>query len=165
MIVIAMIGILSAIAVPRFNAWLPGYRLKSAVSDLQSNMQKARVMAIKGNLSVQIRFDNTNLPGFYYFDTIDDDAYTAGEFRVNLSSYSSGVDYGTGNASLNWSGNNCTQATAIGFGSRGTANQASVFLQNENAAVCYAVTTSIAGTAKVRKYNGLLPFSTNNWIQ
>jgi len=165
MIVITIIGILSAVAVPRLTAWLPSYRLKSAASDLQSNMQKARVKAIKENVSVQIRFDNTNPPGFYYFDTTDDDAYTAGEFRVNLSSYGSGVGYGTGNASSNWNGNNCTQATAIGFGSRGTANQATVYLQNENANICYAITTSIAGTAKVRKYNGTLPFSVNNWVE
>jgi len=165
MIVIAMISILSAIAVPRFNAWLPVYRLKSAARDLQGNMQKARSQAIKENSPIQIRFDSTNSPGFYYFDTIDDDTFTAGEFRVNLSSYNSGVDYGTGNASSTWSGGACTQATAITFGTRGLSNPASVYLQNDVGAVCYAITTSIAGTAKARRYNGMLPFNTNNWIE
>ncbi|MCD4718374.1 MAG: GspH/FimT family pseudopilin [Desulfobacula sp.] len=167
MTVVVMIGILSAVAIPRFNAWLPVYRLKSAASDLQSNMQKARVQAIKTNIPVQIRFDYTNSPGFYYFDTFDDDAYTAGEFRIDLLSYSSGVDFGTGNASAKWDGTafSAPPTAAIGFGTRGTSSQATVYLQNEIGTVCYAITTSIAGTAKARIYNGNLPFNTNNWIQ
>lgn len=167
MIVIAMIGILSAVAVPRFNAWLPVYRLKSAASDLQSNMQKARGLAIKENMTIPIRFDYTSSPGFYYFDTSGNGAYTAGEFRVDLSAYNSGVDFGTGNATAKWDGNgfSAPPTAVISFGSRGLSNQASVYLQNDTGAVCYAITTSIAGTAKVRKYNGNLPFNTTNWIQ
>ena len=143
MIVIAMIAILSAVAVPRFQAWLPVYRLKSAASDLHSNMQK----------------------GFYYFDSDSEGVHDSDEFRVDLSSYASGVDFGTGNATLNWSRAACKQATIIGFGTRGTANMATVFLENEKGTVCYAITTSIAGTAKVRMYNGVLPFNTAHWIQ
>jgi len=165
MIVIAMMGILSAVAVPRFQAWLPVYRLKSAVSDLQSNMQKARSLAIKENSSIQLRFDYTNSPGFYYFDTTKDGAYTAGEFRVDLSSYNSGVAFGTGNATAKWDGTafSVPPTAAIGFGTRGTSNTATVYLQNENQNVCYAITTSIAGTARIRQYNGSLPFNTGNW--
>ena len=165
MIVIAMIAILSAVAVPRFQAWLPVYRLKSAASDLHSNMQKARIQAIKENQTVQMRFDNTHSPGFYYFDSDSDGVHDSDEFRVDLSSYASGVDFGTGNATLNWSRAACKQATIIGFGTRGTANMATVFLENEKGTVCYAITTSIAGTAKVRMYNGVLPFNTAHWIQ
>jgi len=159
MIVLALIGILCIIAVPKINDWLPRYRLKSAASDLQSNMQKARMLAIKENNSVQIRFDNSVSPGFYYFDTINDDVYTAGEFRVDLSTYKFGVDFGSGAAVSNWNNTACTQATAISFGTRGTANQATVYLQNQDILVCYAVTTSIAGTGKLRIYTG------NNWIE
>ena len=164
MIAMVIISLLSIVAVPQFNAMLPRYRLKSAARGIQANMQTARLKAIKENNPVQIRFDNTISPGFYYFDTIDDDVFTAGEFRVDLLTYKSGIDFGAGNAPLNWNNNACAQATAITFGTRGTATPASVYLQNSNATICYAITTSITGTAKVRMYNGILPFNVNNWI-
>lgn len=164
MITIAIISILSMVAVPRFNDFIPRYRLKAAARNLQANMQKAKMKAIKENIPVQIRFDNTNSPGFYYFDTIDDNSYTAGEFMVSLSTYKDNIDFGTGNATLNWNGSNCSQASAITFGTRGTANPASVYLQNKTATICYAITTSIAGIVKVRMYNGGLPFNKKNWI-
>ncbi len=164
MIAIALISILSIIAVPRFNDLIPRYRLKDAARNLQANMQKARLQAIKENNTVQIRFDNTISPGFYYFDTIDDNTYTAGEFRVDLSTYKSNIDFGTGNSTLNWNNSSCSQASAISFGTRGTATPASVYLQNGSATICYAITTSIAGNIKVRMYNGILPFNKNNWI-
>lgn len=159
MVVILMIAILAGVGIPRFNTWLPVYRLKGAASDIQSNLQRARVLAIKENRTVQVRFDNSISPGFYYFDMDSDGAPDADEYRVDLSSYGSGVDFGTGSAVNDWS----TPSVAIGsampagpisFGSRGTSNQDSVFLQNMNAMVCYAITTSIAGTSRVRFFNG-----------
>jgi len=163
MIAIAIISIVSIIAVPNFNDVIPRYRLKAAARDLQANMQKARLQAIKENSPVQIRFDSTNSPGFYYFDTIDDNSYTAGEFRVDLSTYKSNIDFGTGNATLNWNSSSCSQATAITFGTRGTATMASVYLQNGTATICYAITTIITGVVRVRMYTGILPFNKNNW--
>ena len=164
MIGMAIISLLSMVVVPQFNAMLPRYRLKSAARGIQANMQTARLQAIKENNPVQIRFDNTNSPGFYYFDTIDDNVFTVGEFRVDLLNYKSGIDFGAGNAPLNWNNNACSQATAITFGTRGTANPATVYLQNTNATICYAITTSITGTSKIRMYNGSLPFNINNWF-
>ncbi|WP_299978201.1 GspH/FimT family pseudopilin [Desulfobacula sp.] len=56
MIVIGMIGILSAISIPSAMKWLPNYRLKAAARDLYSNMQKAKVEAVKRNTDVLIKF-------------------------------------------------------------------------------------------------------------
>ena len=169
LILIAILAVLSVISIPKFNAWVPGYRLKSAASDLQSNLQKARVLAIKKNTTVKIRFDNSNPQGFYYFDTISDDIYTTGEFRVDLLSYQSGVSFGSGNTSTNWSNKKIKSPvpksnSQITYRTDGTSNPASVYLQNKNKDVCYAVTTSFTGTSKIRKYNGILPFNVNNWI-
>ena len=163
MMTIVIGAILIAIAVPAINNWLPNYRLRAAARDLYSTLQRARLLAVKENTTVQVRFDNTVTPGFYYFDTTDDDIFTAGEFRIDLSTYGSGVDFGTGNAAQNWNSSACTQATAISFGSRGTANAGSVYLQNQNADVCYAITTITSGSVKLRKYTGILPFSITNW--
>lgn len=156
MIVIAMIGIMVIIASPRIRTWVPEYRLKSAVNDLQSNMQKARMIAVKENRLVRIRFDNIAPPGFYYFDDNNDLAHNPSEFRIDLSRYHSGVNFGSGNALNNWTPaliNNVIPGV-ISFTSRATSDADSVYLENENQDICYAITTSIVGTAKVRKFNG-----------
>ena len=56
MIVVTIIGILSAIAVPTFFTWLPGYRLKNAAKELNNNFQMAKIEAIKrgANVSVEL---------------------------------------------------------------------------------------------------------------
>ena len=56
MIVIVVIAILSAIAVPNIISWLPNYRLKSAARDVISNFQKAKMEAVKRNTDVVIQF-------------------------------------------------------------------------------------------------------------
>lgn len=60
MIVIAIIGILAAIAIPNFISWLPNYRLGSAARDVLSTMQLARLRAVRENANVVISFDTGN---------------------------------------------------------------------------------------------------------
>jgi len=140
MIILAIIAILSASAIPSIKRWVPEYRLKSAMGDLQSNMQKARVKAVKENTSTQIRFDRTNSPGFYYFDNNKNATYDAGEFKIDLAIYGSGVDFGTGNATAKWDGTAfAADATIISFGTRGLSSQNSVYLQNNEGNICYAI--------------------------
>ena len=59
-IVIAIIAILAAIAVPNLLRWLPNYRLRSAINDLYTNFQKAKLESIKRNTNVVLAFDPTN---------------------------------------------------------------------------------------------------------
>ena len=61
MIVIGVIAILSAIAVPNIMSWLPNYRLKAAARDVISNFQKAKMEAVKAHKDVIIQFT----PGAY----------------------------------------------------------------------------------------------------
>jgi prepilin-type N-terminal cleavage/methylation domain-containing protein len=163
MVTIAVIAILFTIAVPNIISWLPNYRLKAAARDLFSNMQKARMQAVKENGNIIMIFDTSINPGFYYFDTNNDNAFTPGEYRIDFSTYKSGIDYGTGNAALNWDGDNCTQAASITFNSRGTSNSKTVYIQNQNNDICYAITGISSGSIKLRKYNGRLPFNKSNW--
>ena len=155
--VTVVIGILAAFALPNIIDWLPNYRLKSAARDLVSNMQRARMEAVSGNRNIVVTFDSSVNPGFYFFDT------DKGENRIDFSSYGSGVDYGTGNAALNWNGDNCTQATSITFNSRGTSNAGTIYIKNQDNDICYAITARSSGSIKSRKYNGDLPFNQNNW--
>ena len=74
MVVIAIIGIMAAIAVPNIIAWLPNMRLKAAARDLYSNMQKARVEAVKRNVCIGISFTTVVYPatGGGYLGFVDD---------------------------------------------------------------------------------------------
>ncbi|MCD4695130.1 MAG: GspH/FimT family pseudopilin [Bacteroidales bacterium] len=155
--VIVVIGILAAFALPNIIDWLPNYRLKAAAGDLVSNIQRARMEAVSGNKDVVVTFDGSVTPGFYFFDT------NKGENRIDFSSYGSGVDYGTGNAASNWNGDNCTQAASITYNSRGSSNAGTIYIQNQDNDICYAITARSAGSIKMRKYNGDLPFNKNNW--
>ena len=60
MIVVAIIGIFAAIALPNFLSWLPNIRLKAAARDLYSNMHKTRTEAVKTNHDWAIVFDTAN---------------------------------------------------------------------------------------------------------
>ncbi len=54
--VVALIGLLAAIAIPNFLNWLPNMRLKEASRDLYSLMQKARLEAAQRNQPVVLVF-------------------------------------------------------------------------------------------------------------
>ncbi len=74
MVVIAIIGIALAIAIPNILAWLPNVRLKTAARDLYSNIQKAKVEAVKRNVCVSIVFTPVVYPatGGSYVGFFDD---------------------------------------------------------------------------------------------
>jgi len=59
MIGIALIATVTAIAVPNFIGWLPNYRLRSAVQDLLSNFQKAKLTAVKRNTNTAVCFSTS----------------------------------------------------------------------------------------------------------
>jgi type IV fimbrial biogenesis protein FimT len=74
MVVVALIGILAAVAVPSIMAWLPNMRLKTAARDLYSNIQRAKEEAVKRNVCVGISFATVVYPavGGRYTGFIDD---------------------------------------------------------------------------------------------
>ena len=57
LITMGIIAILAAIAIPNYFAWLPKQRLKNAAADLRSNMQHARLRAVKENESCTVSFN------------------------------------------------------------------------------------------------------------
>jgi len=59
-IAVAIVGILSAIAVPNYLGWLPRHRLAGAASDVQMALNAARLEAIKANTVVTVNFDPSN---------------------------------------------------------------------------------------------------------
>jgi prepilin-type N-terminal cleavage/methylation domain-containing protein len=59
-IVIALLGILAAIAIPGFIHWGPDIRLKAAARDLTSDMALAKLRAIRENANVVLTFNTGN---------------------------------------------------------------------------------------------------------
>jgi len=75
-VVIALIGILAAIAIPNYISWLPNYRLKGAARDLYSSLQKAKLEAVKRNACTGTIFTTVVFPaeGGSYLSFFDDGA-------------------------------------------------------------------------------------------
>ena len=112
MVVIAIIGITAAIAIPNVISYLPKHRLNGGARDVYSAMQYARLMAVKEKTPVSINF-NLGTDSF----TVFDDANTNGT-----------IDGGdtvlkTGNMPPDVDMTNATQFTGLvtwcGFNTRG----------------------------------------------
>ncbi len=56
-VVMCILGVMVLIAIPNIGRWLPRYRLRSAARDVASNMQLARLGAIKDNREWALLFD------------------------------------------------------------------------------------------------------------
>jgi len=166
LILIAILGVLATIAIPGFSVWLPDYRLRSAARDLQSNMQLAKIGAIKANSNWAIVFDPGMSPGRYYIcsdpggngtwegpgsdDTI--------EKTIDLTSYESGVDYGHGNAGSPIGATFDNEITygsdVLVFRARATADDGYVYLHNAENTTAYGVGTRISGVVLLKKWGG-----------
>ena len=148
MIVIAVIAILTAIAVPNIISWLPNYRAKAAARDVISNFQKAKMEAVKRNRDVVISFATVNATqaGSYriFVDDDGDGNFTAGVDRKlaqvnmpkNVSLYSASF----------------LATTTTGYNSRGLPwnnRRGSVEIRN-NKSRYYRASLSLAGHVKLR---------------
>ena len=86
-VVMVVVGIMAAIAIPGYLNWLPNYRLTGAASDLFSHMQKTKLEAVKRNANCAITF-NQSVNGMAnvcitYVDADADCEYDAGEVIID----------------------------------------------------------------------------------
>jgi Tfp pilus assembly protein FimT len=166
MVILGIISIMAAIAVPSFSRWLPGNRLKSAARDLYSNLQLTKIGAVRTGSTWAIVFDPGSPPGRYYIcsdpgangiwegpagdDTVDK--------IVDLANYKSGLDYGHGNATtpiettfddeITFGGN------VVVFSARGTCNSGYVYFDNSKNNTSYGVGTRTVGSINLKKWSG-----------
>lgn len=86
MIILCLMGIIAAIAMPNFMSWKHNYRLKAAAQDVYSNFQLAKLTAVRRNILCTISFNQTvNGEAFDYIIYLDTDrslTYTEGEEEV-----------------------------------------------------------------------------------
>lgn len=59
-ITVAIVGVLAAVAVPNYLEWLPDSRLKEAARNIYSDMQYAKLNAVKEHKEWAIVFDPAN---------------------------------------------------------------------------------------------------------
>ncbi len=143
-VTVCILAILSAIVVPSISSFLPGYRLKSAAQDMYSNMQSAKIKAVKRNSNCTIVFDVAN--NLYTFDGRD----------ISLTEYGSGVSFGScdGSSAIGYDDNN--PANTLIFTSHGMARQADseewVYIKN-NKDKCFKVGTTYTGFIKLENAN------------
>lgn len=161
---LSILGILSLIAVPAFSSWLPEYRLKSAVRDLYSNMQLARMLSIKNNGQYKVIF-NTEGSGSYSIVKPDGSI----ERITSLLHYDKrgGIGFGGGKAtkSATTSGGSVPddgvsyQYNKIYFTPRGLGSGMGYAYIENNRGTAYAVGSWITGIIVLKKWND----STGTW--
>jgi len=138
-IVIAILGVISAIAVPNFLSYIPNARLKRAARELYVNLQLTKITAIKENRDCSIAYSDTGY-------TI---ASSGGTFSKSISL----SDYGGG---LQFNGPESGQTFPdydITFNARGTCNAGYAFLTNGTQ--FYRVgPAGTGGVVALRKWDG-----------
>jgi type IV fimbrial biogenesis protein FimT len=163
-VVICIIAILAAIAIPAFAVWLPNYRLKSAARDLYSNLQLAKLGAVKENKSWAVVFDQGN--DRYYIvsddganDTWDGPVDDTIERTVDLANYEDiYFGHGTANKDIDddpFSADDVVYGASdvVVFNSRGTCNSGYVYLANQKNTT-YGIGTRASGVILLRKWSG-----------
>lgn len=83
MIVIAIIAIFAAFLTPNVIGWMPEYRLKSAVMEMGSRIQQARLAAIKENQNCTMSFNTSN--GTYNITCLDNMTVDLTDYGPNVS--------------------------------------------------------------------------------
>lgn len=72
MVIIAVIGVLSAIAIPAFHSFIPTMRLNGATRQIMGDLMAARMNAVKWNQKTKVFF-NTNGHGYKVCNDADND--------------------------------------------------------------------------------------------
>ncbi|MCW5213283.1 GspH/FimT family pseudopilin [Desulfobulbus sp. TB] len=170
-VVIALVGLLSAIGLPSLLRSLPEKRLKNAARSLYADLQKARLQAVKENAMAFVQFTPADGSYALYVDEDGDKSLDITVDRlvmqVGLNDYGA-VQYGCNATNLNnWREPaatdvpNTTIPTSgvtdnnITFTTLGVANTEDIYLQDDNVQeVCYAVTVSMLGLVRILRYNG-----------
>lgn len=163
-VVIALIGIISAIAVPEMSSMLSNYRIKNAANELAATIQLARTTAISRNANCVVEVISSSPQGVVVF--VDDGAGGSGTaknwikeineaiiYRINMGDYPTvTIDNAT---FLNTGG-----PTKCGFNSRGLSirngssyGSGSITLKN-TAGRIYTVNVSEGGGISITTSGG-----------
>jgi prepilin-type N-terminal cleavage/methylation domain-containing protein len=135
-VVMAIVAILSSIAIPGFSRWIPDYQLKNAARDLYSNLQLAKMTAVKENGVCRVEFDSSVSPGTYLIRSAANDVIRT----VDLGTYGRGMDFGT-----------VAPPASISFSPTGTIGASDSFTLANDRGTNYTIATSPAGAIQLNK--------------
>jgi prepilin-type N-terminal cleavage/methylation domain-containing protein len=142
LVVMAIMAILAGIAIPMFSVMVPDYKLKQAAQDLYSNLQNAKMEAVRKNNPQQIIFN----PGANSYQKTDGTT-------VTLASYGQGIIFGKGNAS-DMTGIGAYTDDKAQFNARGMGlTEGCIYLTNSKK-TAYAVCSRLSGVVTIRKWIG-----------
>ncbi len=164
-IVIAILGAMVAVAIPNFLGFQPKSRLKTAARDLYSELQLAKIRAIRSNSDWAIVF-NVAAGDYRVCSSDGGDSLWTGTGNdivtktVVLSDYGSGVTYGIGTGFSGIDGSSIGNGVnypgdVVVLEPRGTTdNTGYVYLTNSNGTSYIGVGTLSSGVVRLRNWTG-----------
>lgn len=143
MTVVAIMGILMTIAIPSYVAWKPKHILNKAMNEYYSNLQSARLKAVKdrGTCNMSVAMDS-------YTITCTKSTYAK---TVGLTNYHGLVKFVKDCDEVD---QDATVLPNITFNSRGTGNTGYLYLTDKQERICYRVGPLISGVIKRDTYVG-----------
>lgn len=168
MIVIAIIGVLTAVGYPSIRATMQKYNFRAAAQEVLGTAMQARSNAIRENSSGKVTLGAADGSDPQHKYTLRNSS-GAGIVTHDISSYGNGIKLigGTentcGNATSNWNGDPISQAAELSFTARGFGTAGSFFIEDEKNDICFAVSATSNGVVRVRRYNGAATYSNSNW--
>jgi prepilin-type N-terminal cleavage/methylation domain-containing protein len=150
-IALAIIVIVSAIAVPSYLTWLPKYRTKNAVLNMIADMKATKNRAIQSNQSWSVWFSSAK-DSYYLLSDWGGNAVWDGPVAVGgddtlvktvgLSTYKAGVHF------------TAVAGNPLVFTNRGLClNTVQVSLTNQHNTAAYRVQTTLSGSVLSDKLN------------
>jgi len=147
MVVVAIIGILAAVATPMIMASIPRYRLRAEARELVINFKRAKLEAVKRNRDVVVEFAGVGTPNGSYSVFVNVDRVIPRTFNppadIELANQQIRANVLLVNTTFN----------PAGYSSRGlplgAANQ-NVVLSTEDGARTYTLTMSQAGNVRLQ---------------
>jgi type II secretory pathway pseudopilin PulG len=139
LVVVAVLGILAAAAIPAFSAWLPGYKLKASAQDLYSSLQSTKLRAIRQNTVTGVSFYAG--PDRYLHTG------TGVDRTVDLTSYKYGIGF-EGPSGQTFDVN------YLSFDMRGFSNGGYAYLSNADHTAYYRIGALSTGVVRIQKWSG-----------
>lgn len=163
LVTITIIGILGAISYPPLISTMAKYNFRAAGRGVMNATMQVRSFAVRDNNDWRVAVN----PGANSFSLVNPDLSAVETFDV--SSYGAGIrlvestDTTCGAATKNWDDVNIDPAVFIEFTGRGFGNNRTIYLEDTKSGACCAVTATLAGAIRLRRYNGKTPFAVANW--
>lgn len=144
MVVVIIIGVLAAVAVPNMGGWLAKRDLNSTARTIFSHLQQARSEAITLNSNIEVCFDNGTTPNRYIVI-----ATTGGTIVPWTSFPNDSVTI----AAMNFAGDAAMAVNSTGFNGRGLALQSgNITIQSSKAPTAdnqRTIALSFGGSASI----------------